>query len=53
MRVLLCMLIWLSACQTDRPCKCGYGRAEDGLCYPVEDPDGTPACQSDTADTGD
>ena len=54
MRWLLLALLGLVACQGERPCKCGYGRAEDGLCYPVQDPDGTPACASkDTADTAD
>ena len=47
------LLLGLLACNADRPCQCGYGRAEDGLCYPVRDPDGTPACQADTGDTGD
>ena len=52
MRWLLLALLGLVACKGERPCKCGYGRAEDGLCYPVQDPDGTPACASkDTADT--
>jgi len=50
--MLLPVLLWLGACQSDRLCKCGYGRAEDGLCYPVVDPDGAPACQADTGDTG-
>lgn len=49
----LLMLLSLYGCADDGPCKCGYGRAEDGLCYPVQDPDGSAACPgTDTADTG-
>ena len=48
------LLMGLAACGSDQTCRCGYGRAADGLCYPVENPDGTPACQpSDTGDTAD
>ena len=54
MRWTIVMLLVLSGCADDDQCKCGYGRAEDGLCYPVQDPDGSAACQAkDTADTGD